>query len=85
MHVIVELTVPFEDNFTDDDESRKRDYYEVFYAGNGCRAQLIMIQAGSRGGLAISVQTQADMQSLDSVCCVSKSAISGSCLTCPLH
>ena len=50
---LVELTVPFEDNFADAEE-RKRDRYEDLLrlcTSNGYRAQLIMIQVWARGVL----------------------------------
>ena len=50
---LVELTVPFEDNFADA-QCRKRDRYTdllCLCTSNGYRAQLIMIQVGSRGVL----------------------------------
>ena len=84
---LVELTVPFEDNFADA-QGRKRDRYTDLLrlcTSNGYRAQLITIQIGSRGVLDLSSLSRLKQMCKPTVrvwnsflVSLAKSAISGS-------
>ena len=83
---LVELIVPAEDNFADTDESRERllwSFLHYYCIQSSTDNDSGWVKRSS--GLAIYVLTQADVHSLDFVCCVPKAAISGSCLSCRLH